>query len=189
MLPTTNCDETSSNDALSLLPPGLRCFCRRLGGLNRRVQRQSTRWGALSLYKSTETQQHLPGCPHWRETGGRFNQCVGIRFNGLAKILGAAIECSFAVRSGAGGYGISPSFTYHPTVDGKTAPAFRIWQLVFDCCYLRRSRLSSHEKGLFASKALARIIKLFQGKAPKASPLDVDILNHSLVHRICYNVG
>lgn len=190
MLPFTGFDETNPSSPLLLLPRGLRCSCRQLGGLNHRVQRQSAHWRTLSLYKFTQTQQHLPGCPHRRAAVEHVNQCVGARFSGLANILGAAIELSFSVRFGAGGYGISPSFTYQPTVDAKSAPAFRIFKLVKQrIIYWDNDRRLESLKEQFALEALTRIIKLFQGKTPKASPLDVDAKNRSLIHKIAYEVG
>lgn len=163
------------------------CICLQLGGLISRDEYQNLAWNSVLLYRQRSTKEHWPGCPVGRRCTQKRSQTLGMRFRALMGILGKAVEISFAMRSGAGGYSISPTFRYYPTVDEDTAPAFCILKLVddyFEFNFLRRfgssSRLPAWE--LFAGTALKRLVGLFHGQTPKASPLDVTCENETLMH-------
>lgn len=55
---------------------------------------------------------------------------IRLRYAGLSRLLSSAICLTFTLFSGAGAYSLSPTFTYYPTVDESTAPAFRILNVV-----------------------------------------------------------
>ena len=85
---------------------------------------------------------------------------------------------------GVGGWSISPSFTYYPTVDAETAPAFRILTLLKHAMRVipyddPGPRTPARLEELVAL-ALVKLVTLFQ--TSKASPLAVDSRNKSLVH-------
>lgn len=180
---------------VSLPAPGWKCTCRGFGGLRPRIQQQEVRLLGCSFRQTTHKRQHLPGCPLDQIDVGNQGQRTSITINSLAKILGVAIELSFCVRSGAGGWGISPSFTYHPTVDRNSAPAFRILELLQKACRVLSERtptctreydMASRDR--FAHSALQSIIRLFKSNTPKASPLDVDSFGQSLIYYAARNV-
>jgi hypothetical protein len=102
-----------------------------------------------------------------------------IKYSGLTRFFQKAVVLSFLAAHGAGGYSISPSFTYYPSVNEDTAPAFRIMQLVGSMTrflYLRSSRDA-------ALKALEHcydsIFTLY--RRGQASPKDVNCSGQSLL--------
>lgn len=204
-------DSRTVNRLATLLPPNMVCLCKRAGKLGRQVQRRSQFWGPLYLYQDTDTMQHLPRCPFHQVATKQRDQTTGMRVTGLKYLLGAAIEISFNMRSGAGGWGISPAFTYYPTVDTKSAPAFRIVELMKELFY-RISRedwyichndkpasmdnptetvpvMDESTRARFVRLALIKMVKLFQGQEKGASPLEVDSENRSLMHAVAAMVS
>lgn len=146
-------------------------------------QRENSGWGPLAFFSETTAREHLPGCPAARIAVANRSRTVGVKYTGLKRFLNAAVEFSFAMTSGGGGWSLSPNFRYYPTVDEKTAPAFRIMELIF-----RLQRAPWPGQGAtpqwhdeFVALALAKLVKLF--KSGRASPLAVDSLNRTLIHR------
>lgn len=173
----------------SFLGASFACSCR----AGKVLQGRSFIWGPLAISLETTTQGHLSGCPAAQVTGMERNQKVGLRYTGLKWFLDSAVQFSFAMKSGAGGWSISPNFTYHPTVDSKTAPAFRILTLLMEP-QNRVSRdaeiaLSTHRARwqMFSALALAKLIKLF--RTGKASPLAVNSRNENLIHHMMSSVS
>jgi hypothetical protein len=109
------------------------------------------------------------------------SQKFGLTFTGLRRLLKSAIQLSFVMPRGAGGWSFSPNITYYPTVDEEVAPAFRLMSLL---------RLSRHYDALdfvtwwekLVPLAVSRILKLFQ--AGQADPRAVDARNRSLAHHL-----
>ncbi|KAK3897789.1 hypothetical protein C8A05DRAFT_47707 [Staphylotrichum tortipilum] len=143
------------------------CICRPL----RILKRDFFGWGPVGLSFETAGQKHLPGCPISQTTEQDQTRTIGLKYTGLRHLLGSVIELSLAMKSGPGSWAISPNFTYHPTVDPMTAPAFQILKSL-------EGSLLLWEK--LVALALAKILRLFQ--AGKASPLSVDSANRSLAH-------
>jgi hypothetical protein len=112
------------------------------------------------------------------------SQRFGFRYTGFQHLLNSAVQLSFTIHSDTGGWAMSPHLTYYPTVDRKTAPAFRSLALLRDSVDklapfedLRRS-IPQWEK--LVALALTKILKSFQAR--KASPLAVDSDNQTLAH-------
>jgi hypothetical protein len=168
-----------SNDPVSTYTGGsLACWCRH----RRRLQVKTVTRGSLVVSFQTATEQHLPGCPAARlMLGTDRSQKVVLTYTGLRHLLNSAIQLSFSMSWGAGAWSLSPSFTYYPNVDSKTAPAFRILTLV------AKARLGGalHNVGLWeelSQSAVSAILGLFRAK--KASARAVDANNRSLVYHL-----
>ncbi|KAF5677091.1 ankyrin repeat-containing protein [Fusarium circinatum] len=147
-------------------------------------------WGPLRFSHETKIERHTPGCPATEaikeiDRSSKF----ALTYVGLRSLLNSAIQLSFSVRSGAGGWSLGPNFTYYPMVDSRTAPAFRMFGLLSHSkFYLSRGRteygsIENAEwwKELLPSVA-SSILSLFRAK--KASPRAVDAFNQSLVHYV-----
>ncbi|KAK3297421.1 uncharacterized protein B0H64DRAFT_392114 [Chaetomium fimeti] len=168
---------THSGDAISTYYTGgsLSCLCRH----RRRVRTQNVVLGSLMFSSEAATEQHLPGCPAARVLiGTDRSQKVGVTYTGLRRLLNSAVQLSFEMTWGAGAWSLSPSFTYYPSVDAETAPAFKVLRL------LSVSRVNSglHDSALWeelAVSAVSVMLRLF--RANKASPRAVDADNRSLV--------
>ncbi|OAA44723.1 Ankyrin repeat-containing domain protein [Beauveria brongniartii RCEF 3172] len=159
------------------------CFCRR----SQQLQRKNAVWGSFSLSLETTTEKHLPGCPATQVIPVRDQrQKISLTYVGLQSMLNLAIQLSFMVRSGAGGWSLGSNFTYYPLVDSDSAPAFRILRLL-TCSQCQKNekdgildRFTWHEK--LIPSAVSAILRLFRAK--KASPREVDVYNRSLVHNV-----
>jgi hypothetical protein len=158
------------------------CRCRP----RRHIRRNNFTWSSLVFSVETAVPEHLSGCPLGQAAGVNRSQKISLRYTGLRRILNSAVQLSFGMTRGAGGWSISPSFTYYPTVDAKTAPAFRILTLLKNA---HAMRLVSYEDPdprtparleELVALALVKLVTLFQ--TSKASPLAVDSENQSLVH-------
>ncbi|EXK81754.1 hypothetical protein FOQG_13826 [Fusarium oxysporum f. sp. raphani 54005] len=162
------------------------CLCRH----RRHRQRKNASWGSLSLSHETITEQHAPGCPATQAISEPDRtQKFALTYVGLRALLNSAIQFSFTIRSGAGGWSLGPNFTYYPIVDPESAPAFRMLSL------LMRSRYYSwdgfKDVGLLGDRAwreelipsvVSSILSLFRAK--QASPRAVDDKNQSLVYHV-----
>lgn len=158
------------------------CLCRP----RRRLQRKNLVWSSLALSLETAAEQHLPGCPASQiiiSTDRSHKICL--TYVGLRRILNSAVQLSFAISSGAGGWSLSPNFTYFPIVNSETAPAFRILSLLFHSGCSGLNGVIWREE--LIPLAVSAVLKLFRAK--KASPRAVDADNRSLVYHLTGSVS
>ena len=160
---------------LSLVGATGACTCRS----RRTLKRQDFVLGHVGFSLETASQEHLPECPASRTVHTDWSRKVAFKYTGLRSILSSAVQLSFAIKSSAGNWTINPGFTYYPTVDRATAPAFQILGLLKTAVW-RKDWSSSSQWEKFVALALAKILRLFQTR--KASPFAVDSANRSLVH-------
>lgn len=167
------------------------CLCRR----NQQLQRKNAVWGSFSLSLETTIEQHLPGCPATQMIAVTDRrQKISLTYAGLQSLLNLAIQLSFMVRSGAGGWSFGSTFTYYPLVDSESAPAFRmLFLLIRSRCYLNDGFTNDGLLGDVAwqekliPSVVSAVLRLFRAK--KASPRAVDANNRSLVYNVaeCVN--
>ena len=159
------------------------CHCRR-----RRVrQRTQKRWGPILAFDESETVElHRPDCMYSHFTERGRNRQLGLAYMvRIREVARWAIAYTFSTSSGAEGCSIGPNFTYHPTVDGRTAPAFQLIRTFgASLSYLSGNAQAGTE---MISLCGSRILQLFQ--AQRAHPLDVDDHNESLMHRLTNEVS
>ncbi|KAI1748981.1 hypothetical protein F4782DRAFT_338738 [Xylaria castorea] len=159
----------------------LACLCRP----SRRISHYRKNWESFSFsYGTLNTRRHLPSCPLSRIDGEKRTTTVAIEYSGLKRLLQTSFVLSFADTHGAGGRSISPSFAYYPTVDEKTAPAFRIMRsAMYMLVYMVRNG-SENEIGDFA-KVLQHCFDnvLILYSRGKASPMDLNSYGESIIHR------
>lgn len=178
MVPLMNRDATHfSNTVSTYIERRSLCLCRP----HRRLQRENAVWGSLTLSLEMAAKQHLPGCPATQiiiDTDR--SRKISLTYGGLRHLLNSAVRLSFAISSGAGGWSLSPNFTYYPTVDSNTAPAFRVLDMLY------RSGIGDLKEVIWREKlvpsAVSTILKLFRAKM--ASPQAVDANNRSLVYHL-----
>ncbi|GAW19705.1 hypothetical protein ANO14919_091940 [Xylariales sp. No.14919] len=155
------------------------CLCRSY----RKTSYHRSNWGYLSFsFEASNIRNHLPSCPFSQFNSEMRATNFSVEYSGLKRLVQKAFVLSFVNAYGAGGRSISPVFTYYPTVDKYTAPAFRIMQLAYSLAYAYSSKPGHIEA---AVKALQRcydsIITLYSRK--KASPKDISLDGESLMHR------
>ncbi|CAG9980464.1 unnamed protein product [Clonostachys byssicola] len=151
------------------------CVCRHL----QHLQRNSSSWGAINVSFETITEKHLPGCPAGRMIlDANRSQKINFTYTGLRKLLNSAIQLSFMMPSGAGGWSLGSNITIYPIVDSRTAPVFKLLTMVETAQGHLRDETKLTET-LYPS-VVSSILRLFQAR--KASPRAVDDENRSLVH-------
>lgn len=79
----------------------------------------------LSLNKSEE---HRPGCRHYRCC--KKSLTLGMQIL-LSQLLQKAIEFSFSITSGAGGFALSPGLATSRIIKTSESPAFKLVQTAF----------------------------------------------------------
>lgn len=154
------------------------CHCRR-----RRVRRRTQwRWGSIPAFDESETVElHRPDCIFSHCADGGRNRQLGLAYIvGVRGIARWAIAYTFSTSSGAGGYSIGPSFTYHPTVDEHTEPAFQLITTMKRSLYRLKGDVQAGTTMI--NLCGSRISQLFQ--AQRAHPLAVDAYNGSLMHNL-----
>lgn len=83
--------------------------------------------------------------------------------------------------SGAGGFSISPNFTYYTTVDVESDPGFRTLELLTRCILFANGSINP-----FAIACFQSLVRLFDDK--KAFPAAVTSGNQSLLHSMAKKV-
>ena len=158
------------------------CICGRK--LQTSISRQHSQLGSLYLYRELTSQGHSLHCPMSKAVPSRHKWRYGLRYTGLVRIIKAAIETTFDMTSGAGGWSINPGFRYYPTVDAREDPAFRVLA-TFRSFYSELRGLSDNTEQAelirtFHQAAMRKIGHLLTSR--RTSPFVVDSRNQSLMH-------
>lgn len=136
--------------------------------------------GHASFSGEWETIAHWAGCP-MAKTASKERIAIGFKYNGLIRMLKTAVNVSFSMTSGAGGFSISPNFTCSPTVDANLDPAFRIVTLI-GISLIQDALWSVREKTprSFVGACMRRLVRLFDDR--KVCATAVNSRNRSLMH-------
>ncbi|KAI0415246.1 hypothetical protein F5X98DRAFT_377021 [Xylaria grammica] len=158
------------------------CLCRSY----RKTSYHRSSWGYFSFsFEASNIRNHLPSCPFSQFDGEMRATNFSVEYSGLKRLVQKAFVLSFVNAYGAGGRSIGPSFTYYPTVNKYTAPAFRVMMLAHDMVYQYRPGLSHTEAVVKALHCCYdSIITLYSRK--KASPKDISLGGQSLMHWAAY---
>ncbi|KAF4432636.1 Ankyrin repeat-containing domain [Fusarium acutatum] len=155
---------------------------------------QKAAWGSLRFSYETTIEQHAPGCTATEAISeiDKSNK-FALTYIGLRYFLNSAIQLSFSIRSGAGGWSLGPNFTYYPMVDSRSAPAFRMLNLLMGSWFglspspgLNGLLDSTPWRANLLPSVVSSILNLFRAK--KASPRAVDDYNKSLVHYVADSI-
>ncbi|KAF5653526.1 hypothetical protein F25303_2234 [Fusarium sp. NRRL 25303] len=166
--PSLLCQISSSASACS-------CMARRLR------TRKTLLMGPLSF--KDEVVSH---CPHFKDcdfytTAIDSSRERTLRFTGLTRLIGRAIELTVRTTIGAGGFSISPSINYFAMVDEVNSPGFRVIKLLVESRLGARWAMESYPGLLFES--ITRKLQVIF-RSGKARPTDVDSKGYSLLHHL-----
>lgn len=98
----------------------------------------------LSSADTSTAYAHETGCLYYIKGAEEVSKRWAVAFTGLQGLINHAIEVSFKYSTGAGGFSLSPNFTYYPSIDRRRDPAFRIIGLVrwaYPTSYMGRAYL------------------------------------------------
>lgn len=182
-----------SIDRDMIKPMRLTCSCRK-----RRVTRQKIAAIASWVFSSetSNVQDHLPACPFRKCVTGAKQTRWEVRFAGLRGLISCAVALSFSASFGAGGFSLSPNFTYYPSVNSSTTPVFRVmdllhWFLVLMPCPLQmqiscpdQTEVDEWVQSIldFIDLCMDNISFLYERE--KASPRAIDEFGRSILHHL-----
>lgn len=180
-------------NTITITPASSICPCRQ-----RRFTRQKVAAMASWVFSSetSQVQYHMQDC--------RFRNCVigskqtrwEVRFAGLRGLISCAVGLSFSSSFGAGGFSLSPNFTYYPSVNSSTAPVFRImnllqWFLMLLPCPLELQTSCPDQTEVeewaqsfltFIDICIGNIMLLYERE--KAAPRAIDEYGRSILHHL-----
>lgn len=150
----------------------------------RTLQRKRFFWSSLEIFQDTRTDTyHAPFCPLSRFTN-RVDQTWGMRHVTVSKLLGYAVQLSFCLAFGSGGFSMGPTINFQAVVDGSLSPAFQAANMILKLTAqvesppprVRKKKFSQddiQQVEKFLSEGMIKIETSFHQR--KASPTDVDI--------------
>ncbi|KEY74834.1 hypothetical protein S7711_06520 [Stachybotrys chartarum IBT 7711] len=162
--------------------PGM-AFCTCPQKRTRKLHRSS--YGPFHFYKISSAFRHSVHCPVSSLGLAEEQQTWGCVLASVpALFIRKAVEVSYCMTAGAGGFSISPRFTYYCTVNATKSPVFRTIRTLMQSMSVRRPtqyRGDEHFQWCrLLHVAMNKIIQSYRDKT--ASPFDVDDRNCSALH-------
>lgn len=153
-----------------------RCTC----NPRRVLRRQKRSFGAVYFAKEAVTERvHVVGCPFALFNIHETNSwSAGITFSAFRRVVSTAVNVSLSITAGAGGFGMSPSFTcFHMR---ESSPAFQVVDVLLRASNLSRHKLTDEdvtkvfERGMYTLKTVLT--------SRTSSPFETDINGNTLLH-------
>ena len=157
----------------------LACNCQ----AQKRMHRRRLICLSMELYYDTVSEEeHFPSCS-FSQFSNKKRRIWGIRSTGVTWLLTKAIQASFALRSGAGGFSMSASLKNFTVVDTQEAPAWRVMRLLMNSVRdIRYESITPVEQTDLLELGVTIIGKLFQ--EGKSSPTEVNSWQETLLYPI-----
>ncbi|KFA45656.1 hypothetical protein S40293_08919 [Stachybotrys chartarum IBT 40293] len=163
--------------------PGM-AFCTCPQKRTRKLHRSS--YGPFHFYKISSAFRHSVHCPVSSLGLAEEQQTWGCVLASVpALFIRKAVEVSYCMTAGAGGFSISPRFTYYCTVNATKSPVFRTIRTLFQSMPARRPDryIRGYEQSQWCRLLHVTMNKIVQSYRDKAaSPFDVDDRNCSALH-------
>ncbi|TVY79578.1 hypothetical protein Focb16_v009507 [Fusarium oxysporum f. sp. cubense] len=158
------------------------CSCRA-----RRLRTHKTlRMGPLSFKDEVVSHQtHFRDCD-FHVDANNYSRERTLRFTGLTKLMGRAIELTLRTTIGAGGFSISPSINYFAMVDEGDSPAFRVINLLLENRLGSRWAMESYP-GLLFESLTRKLQAIF--RSGRARPTDINSRGYSLLHHLTFTMN
>ncbi|KAF3810028.1 hypothetical protein GCG54_00002477 [Colletotrichum gloeosporioides] len=153
--------------------PGFQCTCKPRQ-VSRRIRKQIgvAFWERESLAANV----HASSCPLARVCRiSNDKWSVGISTRALRGVLSAAITFSMSAAFGAGGFGLSPSFTYYPI--RNKSPALKVIYLLRDAFMIEG--WTNEDCSSLVGHGIETLQAIFTART--SSPLDIDESGRSLL--------
>ncbi|KAF4874197.1 hypothetical protein CGCSCA1_v006580 [Colletotrichum siamense] len=153
-----------------------RCTC----NPRRILRRQKRSFGPVSFGKETVTRRsHVVGCPFAIFNIHESNTwSAGITFRAFRGLVSAAVDVSLLITTGAGGFGISPSFTYFPM--RERSPAFRVVYILLLAFNEVQDKSTNEEIAELFERGIHTLKTVFTSRI--SSPFEIDINGNTLLH-------
>lgn len=147
---------------------------------SQRIQRRQKRsFGPVSFAKEAVTKRsHVVGCPfaifNIHETN---SWSADITFRAFRGLVSAAVNVSLSITTGAGGFGMAPSFTCFPM--RESSPAFQVVEVLLWACWPGHE-LTNEEHAKVFERGIHTLKTVFTSKT--SSPFEIDVNGNTLLH-------
>ncbi|KAI1358400.1 hypothetical protein F5Y08DRAFT_350876 [Xylaria arbuscula] len=142
-------------------------------------------WGHfLFSYANSSTRRHLRDCPFSETTNTQASQLT-MKYKGRRTLLHIDFNLSLFSGQGTRRISISPSLSYYPVVNERTAPAFRILRIISRLALNHSmSRDATRDKDISRTMryCFKSILTLYSKN--RATPKDLDSSGRSLMHMV-----
>ncbi|KAF5986362.1 hypothetical protein FCOIX_1639 [Fusarium coicis] len=169
--------------ALSTIASSVRvCSCH-----TRRLRTRGTfRFGPLYFIDETTTDiAHYKDCV-FSFVDPKYSRNRTVRFSSIFRLVDKAVELTLRTTGGAGGFSISPSFTYFAEVDENRSPAFRVLKLLMNS-YLGTTWALTNCPDFFLKSIMSKLQAMFSSGT--ARPTDLNSHGQSLLHLLTFVMG
>ncbi|CVL06084.1 uncharacterized protein FMAN_03929 [Fusarium mangiferae] len=145
--------------------------------------RKTLRLGPLYFIDETMTDfAHYNDC-QFGFVDHKYSRNRTVRLSSIVRLVNKAVELTLRTTGGAGGFSISPSFTYFAEVDENRSPAFRVLNL------WRRNVLATEWAmtncpEFFFKSIISKLQAIFSSGT--ARPTDLSSHGSSLLHVLCF---
>ncbi|KAJ0164255.1 hypothetical protein CTA2_1429 [Colletotrichum tanaceti] len=154
----------------------VQCRCR-----TRKVQTRRRRQAGplFFIFEAVAENNHASGCPLAGLVDPDTTWSAGISLRAFRGLVSVAVATTLSAARGAGGFSISPVFTYAPVRDNS--PAFEaVMVLRHAASLVFGGDLSRGAYGELARRGVRTLQVIFRTK--RASPFDLDMRGHNLLH-------
>ncbi|CVK98990.1 uncharacterized protein FPRN_03919 [Fusarium proliferatum] len=170
----------SKPSALSTIASSvMACSCR----ARRLRTRKTLRFGPLHFIDETTTDlAHYKDC-EFSFVDTKYSRNRTLRISSIVRLVNKALELTLRTTGGAGGFGISPSFTYFAEVDENRSPAFRVLNLLKRSSFKTEWAMTNCPEFFFKS-IISKLQAIFSSGT--ARPTDLSSHGFSLLHVLCF---
>ncbi|EXL79303.1 hypothetical protein FOPG_06816 [Fusarium oxysporum f. sp. conglutinans race 2 54008] len=155
----------------------LACPCR----ARRLRTRKTLRFGPLYLVDETTTDiSHYKDC-EFGFVDPKYSRSRTLRLSSIVRVINKAVELTLRTTGGAGGFSISPSFTYFAEVDENRSPAFRVFDILMRNSFSTQWAMKNCPEPFFKS-IIVKLKAIFN--TGTAMPTDLGPQGCSLLHRL-----
>ncbi|KAJ9424618.1 hypothetical protein QL093DRAFT_2095311 [Fusarium oxysporum] len=155
----------------------LACPCR----ARRLRTRKALRFGPLYLVDETTTDiTHYKDC-EFGFVDPKYSRSRTLRISSIVRLINKAVELTLRTTGGAGGFSISPSFTYFAEVDENRSPAFRVFDILMRSSSSTQWAMRNCPEFFFNS-IIVKLQAIFN--TGTAIPTDLGPRGCSLLHRL-----
>ncbi|KAJ4040599.1 hypothetical protein NW756_010981 [Fusarium oxysporum] len=155
----------------------LACPCR----ARRLRTRKTLRFGPLYLVDETTTDiSHYKDC-EFGFVDPKYSRSRTLRLSSIVRVINKAVELTLRTTGGAGGFSISPSFTYFAEVDENRSPAFRVFDILMRNSLSTQWAMKNCPEPFFKS-IIVKLKAIFN--TGTAMPTDLGPQGCSLLHRL-----
>lgn len=176
---TVLCLRAKSSSPTRLSHSDAFCSCR----VQRLRKYRGGSYGPLYVFNESNTVvKHENSCQLYAPIS-EFERSQGLRVAFSNVLIKGALQLCFYTKKGAGGFSISPGLAFSPIVDRQHAQAWVLLSYGRYCMIyaFRQLRPAATTEAMFRV-ILSKLRMLFSSR--KASPMEVDIENNSLLHEL-----